>query len=148
MTTVAWDGKTLAVDRQVTIDGNVRGKCCKLFKIKKGKWLTGAGDLYELKQIADWMSGTMEEEPPQVNETEFVMIDTIKKKVLFFDKRMTPVEIEPPVSLGSGSQFALAGMKMKLDAISAIRLAAQSDIFTGSGVEFITVDGKLGKIEE
>lgn len=57
MTTIAWDGKTLAGDKQVTTGGTAT-KTTKVFKVKtkKGYVLVGySGDLADGQAFVEWL---------------------------------------------------------------------------------------------
>lgn len=55
MTTVAWDGKTLAVDTQQTCDG-VPSEIRKLWRVERGGFAAGAGDLENLFLVMEWFN--------------------------------------------------------------------------------------------
>lgn len=148
MTTVVWDGKTLAADRQLTSDEVVRGGCSKIFNYKKDKYLSGCGCYYEITATAEYFKDIEKNDKPSIEESEFILLDTKQKRVWMLDKRLIPITVDSPFAIGSGSHFALAALTMGLDAVSAIRLASKLDINTGGGIEFITIDGEYGKLKE
>ena len=144
MTTIAWDGKTLAADGQVTIgdSGIMTLKRQKIFK-KVGIFdvLAFAGSLEPVDKFLAWARNPEEGEPP---EGEYTVIYAIGGN-LAFSHMSTPIinavtigkgEID---AWGSGSQFALGAMHAGKTAIQAVNIAIKCDAFTGGKVRSVRV---------
>lgn len=147
MTTLAFDGTTLAVDKQFTW-GSTPHQVTKLYKCNKEVFMAGCGDLIDLQQMANFIAEGMKGKSPKIKKgSEFMILNTKQKKLYFVDHRLVLHEMQAPLTLGSGGDFALTGMKMGLDAVSAIRLAAKMDVYTGFGVDSVDINGKLNSEE-
>lgn len=137
MTTAAWDGKTLAVDRRMAgwMDA------CKLFHLKDGRVLTGAGYMDELAEVAAWLdSGGDDRDKPVVaddedDSTDYLLIDGAKCYWLT-TPYLRPIEVRDGMaSVGSGSRYALGAMEAGKTAAEAVAIAARFDPNTGGGVD-------------
>lgn len=137
MTTIAWDGKSLVADRQTT-KGSTRGTMCKIFQLNNNRFLAGAGDAVEINQVVHWMkAGGKKKMKPDIEESEFLMLDKRGKKCYFMDHRLVPMVCESFSAIGSGSDFALGAMAAGVDAERAIQIASRLDVFTGEGLDKI-----------
>ncbi|WP_028449689.1 hypothetical protein [Chitinibacter tainanensis] len=147
MTTVAWDGKTLAADRQVTY-GNQRFEIKKLFVIGDGKLLmAGAGTADDLKLFASWLEDSFADnellfggETPEIDDLQAIVINTQTGESYLYGEKLVPIEIKAPFAIGSGGDFAMAAMKLGKSAKEAVELASEIDIFSGFGVDYVDVN--------
>ena len=139
MTTIAWDGKTVAADRLATRGGNLRSDVSKLHV--SIEWVYGgAGQLDATLEIAHWLlTGASPDARPTLEEGGAYGL-AIRRS----DGRCFRVEGKRPVlcevretftACGSGRDFAIAAMALGKNARDAVKLAAQFDIFTGGGVD-------------
>jgi hypothetical protein len=137
MTTAAWDGKSLAVDRRMADWMEV----CKLFPLGDGRVLTGAGYLDEIAEVAAWLSaGGDDRDKPVVNDdreevSDFLLIDGAKCFWLS-TPYLRPIEvIDGKAAVGSGAKYALGAMEAGKTAAEAVTIAAKFDPHTGGGVD-------------
>lgn len=135
MTTVAWDGKTLAADSQSTT-GSIRGTAAKLAKNKAGFLVAGAGDWPTVKMWINWVLAGMppDQQPASVTETSVLVVDPRGRPTLFSD---TPVAAPLPRkqwAIGSGADLALGAMAAGADARQAVKIACKLDVYSGGRV--------------
>jgi len=136
MTTVAWDGKTLAADSQVTI-GNCRGSGTKLVSNERGYIAAGAGMLGDVLPWLHWVAGGMDEDerPTGLGEDSVLIIVPPRGAPLWFAGTHIPTKLpRHKFAIGSGSDFAMGAMAAGADAIDAVKIAADHDVYTGRKV--------------
>lgn len=141
MTTIAFDGKMLAADKQCTI-GTQKIGTCKIVQVGKHSWAAMYGTLDHGLMIAEVLNGKREE-LPDIDDFDgnVVMFNTKTGKCSVIDKTLVPVYFDPPFALGSGGMAAHAGMIMGLDAASSVMLAAKVDCGTTDKVDVVTKKG-------
>lgn len=136
MTTVAWDGKTLAADRRMASWQDT----CKLFKLKDGRVLAGAGFMDELHEVAAWLDGGGDERDKPVtadgdNATDYLLLDGAKLYWLTCPY-LRPIEVRDDMAaIGSGFKYALGAMQAGKTAAEAVAIAARFDPNTGGGID-------------
>lgn len=133
MTTIAWDGKTLAADTLTTCDGVVAGHNTKIWR--EGRLLIGgAGSRTITLQFRGWVRAGMDGDCPLRKDVGNVfVIAPDGRGVMWCDDG--PFEIGPePWALGSGEKFALGAMAMGADAAKAVQVAMQYDRGSGGAV--------------
>ena len=135
MTTIAWDGKTLAVDSQLTQDG-VKTYRKKLWKYSKGHFAV-AGDWTDYPVIEGYLE-TDELNRKQLSK-DFAVLYTQDRKVYHMDNSFIKMSELPPIAIGSGWLIALTAMRCGKTAKEAIELACDMDIHTGGTVNTIRV---------
>ncbi|MGH6820872.1 MAG: hypothetical protein ACREDU_08445 [Methylocella sp.] len=136
MTTICWDGKTLAAD--TFAHGSVIVKVHKLYRLSDGAMFGAAGSCQEAMAVLAWLNGG--EKPADLEN--FVGLIITRAGAQFLGERLMrePV-LEPFYAIGSGAHFAIAAMACGKTAIEAVRLAERFDPYTGGPVEFM----RLGK---
>lgn len=147
ITTIAFDGTTLAADRKAAGDGvmNVR----KIFKLKRGGYLAGAGYMDQLVEVARWIDAGMKDtENPFThkhgaeNETDYLYIDKNGAPYWLTSPWLRPVRIaEKYVALGSGGDAAWGAMRAGATPRRAVSIAGERDVYTGSGIDVVKVKG-------
>lgn len=136
MTTIAWDGRTLAADTRSSWGGTpVDGACRKIFEAihPKGRLLVGcSGISEECNAIWLWMTGKREEQPQTtdirimaVDESGFVFVGSKPGYWSEVGRR--------PWAIGSGCDYALGAMATGANARRAVQIASTLD--TGTGIE-------------
>ncbi|KAF1711074.1 hypothetical protein CSC70_03875 [Pseudoxanthomonas kalamensis DSM 18571] len=134
MTTIVWDGKTLAADRQMA--GYMT--TCKIFPIPNG-YLAGAGTMHQLIEVAAWMQeGKDKPALPESEDSEFIVIRGDEAFWLTWPYLREVRIREPFAVIGSGAQFAIGALAMGSDAKTAVKIAAQFDPETGGGIDSVT----------
>ena len=133
MTTIAYDGTTLAADRRST-DANAKrcGVCCKVTRMDipgLGPCRVGAAGEYPSIGAA---AGTVEP-----NEgTDLLAVDSRGRAWVKLGKSTWMRAPRPRTcAIGSGRDIAMGAMLAGADAAQAVRIAAKVDPCTGDGVD-------------
>lgn len=141
MTTIAYDGTTLAADTMATSDGLAR-RTSKLFVSEK--YLYGmCGYESEGIMIAKWLA--TDGDPPTVEDdgVKGIVIERATGKCFAISGKhcsFLPI-YEPVFAVGSGRDFAIAAMTLGKTAEQAVLFAAQFDVWTRAPVETVSSDG-------
>jgi hypothetical protein len=135
MTTVAWDGKTLAADSQSTT-GSVRGTAAKLAKNRDGFLVAGSGDLGTVKVWINWVLAGMppDQQPTSIEEANILVIDPRGRPSLFSGLAVAQPLPRRQWAIGSGGDIALGAMAAGADARQAVKIACKLDVYSGGRV--------------
>jgi ATP-dependent protease HslVU (ClpYQ) peptidase subunit len=144
MSVVAWDGKTLAADKQGTI-GDVAITVTKLWKLNDGTVLGGVGDAFEAIGLRDWyMAGADPAEFDPENETILIVAKDGECKFLAQLPVFMPVE-DPFMAWGAGADIALGAMMMGAGAVRAVGIVCGINVACGCGVDSFPCGKKRSK---
>ena len=141
MSTIAYDGKTIAADRLCTV-GDTPIPFQKVGKIS-GMVFGCAGYAEDTVLFAKWLKDEMPrgDKLPKL-ETRFraIVIDVTGDAFLYFDK-LVPIPLEKgrQWAFGSGGEFAMGAMAMGVSAALAVEIATKLDVNTGLGVDVIEI---------
>lgn len=150
MTTIAWDGNTLAVDRQCSWG------CTKTPQTKIGQFIEGpykncifasCGEAEYVPELIHWFE-TLNADPNLYPATQkdsdktqacFMVIGP-NKEIWEFGQSAFPLLVEAPYfALGSGMDFAMAAMYCGKNATEAIECASFFDKNSGLGWNAVTI---------
>jgi hypothetical protein len=138
LTTIAFDGKTLAADSLV-LSGNLKfGYQDKIYKLKDGRYLATAGDICVIPSVIAWLNGG--EKPILPVESNFIAI-LLGKKGQFFeiDKDLLIYPACIPWVGGSGDTIALTAMHCGKTAFEAVEIACKLDHCSGGEIKQIQI---------
>jgi len=153
MTTIAWDGRFLAVDKQTTADGT-RRVATKARLAAAGvntprKVLAWAGCGPYGRFMCEWYeAGADPEKWPKFQyegDDHAALIVATARRVEVFSAGvasypdLTIIEENPFYAWGSGYRFALGAMDRGATAVEAVLTASRFDIFTSSDVLCFTL---------
>lgn len=145
MTTIVWDGKTLAADRRVTSNGVIDGSMSKIVKRKKdGALAGGAGSASLVAAFLRWFLKGERGKRPDLKAGELgasCLIIRPNGKIECHDELGWFESTAPTYATGSGYEFAYGAMSMGASAKTAIEVAAERDTRTGKDIETL----ELGK---
>lgn len=139
MTSIAWDGITLAADGRCT-KGNIIGSdhCTKIFTTVHSELrgsrviayaLAGAADMQF--RIGEWISGGCEV-TDEFKECNFECIIVTEDDAYMFCSESNDIcTTFGNQALGSGYDFILSAMKLGKNAVKAVQHASSMDIFSG-----------------
>lgn len=140
MTTLVWDGRTLAADRCRVSGRGSRQTCTKL--VDAGDYVLAiCGDLGALPIMQRWLAaGAHWDVRPEMEDNESRGLAVRKADGALFlvqGKRLVLVELPAgdQTAMGSGAPYALAAMACGKDARRAVEIAAMFDDGTGLGVD-------------
>jgi ATP-dependent protease HslVU (ClpYQ) peptidase subunit len=143
MTTVAWDGVTLAADRRASGGGMPAVSIRKIRRCADGRLVGGAGLAGAVLALLDWVEAGMQGDAPvrmDSDEWSDVLLVEPGRRAgamprLFVLGRYGRYEIEAPhFAIGSGAAYALGAMACGKSAAEAVKIAARFDIATGPEV--------------
>lgn len=143
MTTIAWDGKTLAADTLSTWDGARSGYVSKI--AKRGNLLAGVtGNAVICRSLLDWFRSGMIGEPPSAGSKGAGDWSTLN--LFGFDGLVLTYGPDGWESVkseayanGSGCDYALGAMSAGCDARRAVEIAMMHDTRSGGEVQSISV---------
>jgi hypothetical protein len=141
MTTVAFDGKTLAADRLMGSWLNV----CKLFRLKDGRVAAGSGNNFDaIREIIAWLDAkSPTSKRPEIDAADAPDILLVNAKGVL--QWMTwpysrGMEVrEPFFAIGSGAEFALGALAAGCSARRAVAIACRFDAHSGQGIDAVRV---------
>jgi ATP-dependent protease HslVU (ClpYQ) peptidase subunit len=136
MTTIAWDGHTLAADRQSTWGGTAT-KTRKIFRAvhEDGREVIYgcAGLTHECTAFTRWINGEIAE--PAFTDISVMCIDR-SGRLWHTNHSMNWTQIKVKFwAIGSGCDYALGAMAAGKTAAEAIKIASKLDVTTGLGVD-------------
>lgn len=143
MTVIAFDGRTVAADRQGTSAG-VRRNVTKLIRADDGAVLSFSGDAaHGLEMIAWYNAGrdpnqfpTSREPGAGPNSGAFLHVFQVGRKVMTYEWGPFPLIWEDrQFAAGNGQLAAMAAMVMGADARRAVEIACQLVDGCGGGVD-------------
>ena len=143
MTTVCWDGETLAADKRATIGGLYR-TTTKIYRV--GSSLAGfTGSGVQCREMLAWARGGFRKAKfPDIQrdvESSITLL-VIRQNGVIQAYEHTPHAItyeDKQFAIGSGRDYALAAMRLGKSAEEAVLLAAEFDPGTGNGVDVLTL---------
>jgi len=143
MTVIAWDGKTLAADKQRSFSGTT-GRTTKLFRIASGEVLAIAGNEAMGRLLVDWyVNGANPTEWPEAQKTEdwARLVVASKSGLKYFEKFPVAIELQEPFyAFGSGMDVALGALAMGATAERAVEVASQFIDSCGGGIDAMGLD--------
>lgn len=144
MTTIAWDGKTLAADRQ----RNMQNGPMRVTKLRRnvGKYLAfaGAGEVTDIARVIRWIrGGSHVSQRPTLDEVvTCIAVRKDGRAVLIHGKVVTAWTIQDPFyAIGSGGDFAMGALAAGQSASHAVAIAQTFDLCSGLGVDHFTFEG-------
>lgn len=143
MTTIAWDGTTLAVDRQWTSDGLKETGSKLLVEHVGGRRvaMTYTGTLRHCLHLVRWYREGADPDkwPKEAGDAAtLVVLAADGKPAEYAGAYGYPLQAEDGVQAwGSGAKYALGAMYCGKSAKLAVEVAAHFDTHTGRGVETV-----------
>lgn len=141
MTTIAWDGKTLAADTLVSSRGVRVGRITKAHRF--GRLLVGiAGTVGPAQAFLHWLASGAVGDPPAMKlgdaEGEAIVI-LPDGRIATFDEHGRDYICADQYAIGSGSRFAMAAMAAGADARRAVEIASDLCCYTGGEITVLSV---------
>lgn len=139
MTVIAWDGHTLATDKQATNCG-MAFTVTKSMKLETGEVLTWCGNADSGLMVAEWYKkGADPEKWPecQKDKDDWCTLVVLKDgKIFFYEKRPVAMEFQDKfMAWGSGRDYAIGAMAKGASAVEAVHIASRFDTGCGCGVD-------------
>lgn len=143
MTTVAWDGVTLAADRQVTFGNSADCETTKIARGPDGSLIGIVGRLQIGAALLRWFAAGRKDERPALGDGD----DGVQAIIINADgtlelhDRAGWAEITAPkYALGSGCEYAFGAMAMGADAVRAVYIAALYDTKTSNVTDALKLE--------
>ena len=146
MTTIAWDGHTLAADRRVNSNGLIR-TTTKIRRMRDGRLCGVSGHADAGMAALDWLEDTSLPRPAwMADKDEFCnVIEIDNYGYVWLYERFGRFRGEDRfTAIGSGRDFAISAMHFGKNAAEAVRFASFYDIWTGDGVDTLTLESACG----
>lgn len=150
MTTVCWDGKTMAADKQMNT-GNMKHLVARS-KIRAGQYhgmpaiFGGAGTTVYSDAVVEWLiAGMPDEHKPEMPQTpdSFTVIVATETGVYGYIDSLRPVPLgQIKWAIGSGGEYAFGAMAAGANAKKAVEIACAFDVNSGMGVDVLTLRKK------
>ena len=143
MTIIAWDGTTMAADKQATASGFAL-ITTKIFRLPIG--IVGfSGDSGCTMRLLEWLKrGGLEIEYPtwdDKNNADALLV-TPKCEVFYYSsdcKGIPEIIGNPFVAMGGGRDYALATMHLGHNAVKAVEVTCALDVFCGCGIDALNL---------
>lgn len=144
MSVVAWDGKTLAADRQCTNAG-MRYVCTKMRQLSNGVVLAVTGCMDSGLMMMRWFEEGADRDnwpDPQTDKEHWSRLIVLYPNGDLWQYERCPVPeriIAAPLAWGAGQDYAMGAMAMGADARRAVEIANTYCEGCGFGVEAFDV---------
>lgn len=144
MTTIAWDGKTLAADKLAAY-GNLKNTVTKIFRIGSGELVGCAGDFTFCLSLIEWVKqGRVPVDFPShgrdKDDWQPLLVIEVDGTPSLYERTPYPIRNEQRcVAYGSGRDFARAAMHIGKTAREAVEVACELDVGSGNGVDSLTL---------
>src|ERR1043165_7097844 len=107
MTTIAWDGKTLAADSRCTA-GGFHYEVSKICRLSDGRIYAGSGEITDYEQVKSWLDGKTSK--PDTKEFQAVIVD-LTGQLWRIEDKIAPFKVFSRFpAIGSGRDYAMAAM--------------------------------------
>lgn len=143
MTTIAWDGRTLAADRAAWI-GGAKYRVRKVHRVKhatRGDLLVGlCGDGGFAEAVLEWLRGGAHPgEYPERDKTYTVALIVARgRKVWRLDSKLRWQRSYGRIhATGAGAEMALGAMEVGATARRAIRVVMKHSDYAGIGIDAV-----------
>lgn len=136
MTVIAWDGKTLAADKQSTFCGLPR-TTTKVHRAKDGSLIGATGTTAVCAALRIWYdAGAVKADFPDKDKEATLLVAKPDGTLLLWDSNPTPIVIEDKFhAIGSGRDFAIAALHLGHSAREAVEVACKYDVYCGRGID-------------
>lgn len=147
MTVIAWDGKTLAADRQGCRGQGQIFRTTKIKALPTGEVMAWTGTRDQGLMLWDWYeNGAVVEDYPKFQATDdwTILIVARNGRAMEFNNQPVAMPVEEGfMAWGQGAPFALGAMAMGADACKAVEVASHLCESCGMGVDAfdVTPDG-------
>jgi ATP-dependent protease HslVU (ClpYQ) peptidase subunit len=138
MTVICWDGKTLAADRMMEMNGG-KFPVTKIRRLADGTLIGLAGDIPRAMQLAQWIeSGCPAGQLAAVQGDMYARrlhINSAGQAVLYANND-EPIIVERPfMAIGSGQDYAITAMFLGHGAPQAVAIATELCASCGMGID-------------
>ncbi len=137
MTTICWDGKSLAADRQHSI---FRGDAPKIYRLDNGELFGSCGQTQDLHAVKYWLNNGGDK--PKVEDGFHGIIIGVNEFHTLENKLVPVRQFSKFFAIGSGRDYAMAAMHLGKSAFEAIAVAAYFDVDTGYSCDVLSLEAE------
>ncbi len=142
MSVIAWDGRTVAADRQVT-ENDIPSLCRKIMRIRGGDIVAFVGDMrHGLELVAWYKAGGHVRVYPKARKADSATLIVFCRSGAVYEFDGGPQKMpvaDKFMAWGSGKGPALGAMAMGADARRAVKIAIRYNSACGLGVTALAV---------
>lgn len=136
MTTIAWDGITLAADSQLNGDFVCRGGVKKVHRVG-GDIVACSGAMEHIMAFIAWYDprSGVDDFPSEIKDFTAFVFQSDTGRVMEYGGTPYPWQLfDAPHATGSGSPYAMGAMLNGANAKQAVKIASQLDDATGGRI--------------
>lgn len=141
MTTITYKDGIMAADGRETIQNDehssfyiIRNNCVKVWKLKDGSLFGAAHGSECIERLREALEKG--EKPPKLDDVAGLRVDK-KGRIWLYEGNIWQKIDMPYYSVGSGSIMAFPLLDAGMDAVTACRIAAQRDPFSGGRIHAV-----------
>ena len=144
MSVIAFDGKTMAADRQATF-GDSALSASKVFA-HEGVMYGCCGNYEDTLLFRQWVEGGQrEKDMPELESCGFLVHDP-EQGLFLMSERLVPIPVEAEKwAIGSGADFARGAMAAGKSAEQAVEITCDLCLSCGEGIEVLRRSTKRRK---
>lgn len=134
MTTIAWDGTSIAADR-LAVNNDVRVDAVdKMFTLADGSIVAGCGNIEHVAAVVASMRGDEDVEMPESPEVTMCHWRNDGTLWIAHDQLRWRRCNQAYFAMGTGRDFALSALELGCTAQRAVELAIKFDVYSGGPV--------------
>ena len=137
MTTIVFDGKTLATDSQITAGDVIVTSENKITKLNSGGFVAFTGNTFYDSSIAGYFNELLEKPIIEDETTHGLFFDGAR--LWHFDYKFRMFEVTGKYAIGTGREFAYAAMECGKNAIEAVEIACKFDVYSSLPVNSVVI---------
>ena len=144
MTTIAWDGKTLATDSLNTADGIIISSTAQKIFLDIGDYVAVAisGDTAAMIKFVEWLK-EKQGKHPKADGAAFCVDRTGELSRVFPSDEELQTEIDPGfIAGGTGWEIALGALDAGKTAVEAVKIAIGRDVYSGGEIQSYTFNSE------
>lgn len=151
MTTIAWDGKTLAADRRVNFGTASFATTQKIYRRKDGALIGGIGGTGICSEYIRWfLAGEKGKTSPKLRDADgkdtiMIIVYPSGKLEMRDDDGRYEITADK-TAIGSGGEVALGALMAGATALEAVAIAAKVDGYTGPEIDVLELVPKKAKL--
>jgi hypothetical protein len=138
MTVIAWDGRTLAADKQTTAGGRPR-VTTKVYRVPEGLVAMCGSSVASVAVLEWFQKGRPPNDYPAIQKTDKdcgAMFVDWTGQLWIYEDHPHAIRIENRFdAMGSGRDYAIAALHLGHDARTAVKVACELDVSCGQGID-------------
>jgi ATP-dependent protease HslVU (ClpYQ) peptidase subunit len=138
MTTIVYKDGILASDSQVTTGTFFVHTAAKIIKTNRGELAASAGRMIDHPPFIEWLNREnrkFKNFPKLSDSFEGILINQDREIYSISNTGIFAPVLDDYITAGSGSQIAVGALLAGVDAITAVKIAIEKDIYSGGEVQ-------------